>query len=104
MELLRLFIRLEFHSVAGGQNFVRYGAPTVTFDPLIPTIMVIVFRLVILYVDLFLSNFFLNFTVVSWSESIDINDATMGEDLVIDERREPFSTQSESNMASRGSV
>ena len=100
MELLRLLIRLEFHSIARCQNFVRYGAPTVTLDPLIPAVMVIVIGLVILYVDLFLSNFFLNLIVVSWSESVDINDATVGENLVIDERGEPFSTESESDMTS----
>ena len=104
MELFGLLIRLEFHFVAWSQNFVRYGAPTVTFYPLIPSVVVIVIGFVILYVDLFLSNFFLNLVVVSRGKGINIHDASMCEDLVVDERGESFSAQSKSNMTPRSSV
>ena len=62
--------------------------------------MIVILGLVILNIDLFLPCVFLDLIVVAGSESIDIYYAAMSEDLVVDQRWELVSTQSESNMAS----
>ena len=66
--------------------------------------MIVIFGLVILNIDLFLACVLLDLVVVAGCESVDIYYAAMSEDLVVDQRRELVTTQSESNMAPRSRI
>ena len=56
------------------EYLVRDRPPAIPLDPSVPTIMLIVFWLVILDVDLLLSHFFLDLIIVTGCKSIDVTD------------------------------
>ena len=99
MELFYFLLRFKFHLVMRGQDFVRDWAPSISLDPSVPAIMIVILRLVILDVYLLLPHILLDLVVVTRSESIDINYRPMGEDLVVDQGWESLTSQSEPNMA-----
>ena len=66
--------------------------------------MVIILWLVVLDINLLLSRFLFDSIIVTWRECIDINDSTVSEDLIVDQRREALSTKSEPNMTSGSCV
>ena len=66
--------------------------------------MIVILRLIILNIDLFLACVLLDLVVVTGCKSVDIYYAAMREDLVVDERWELVSTQSESYMTPRSCI
>ena len=104
MEFLGLFVRLQLNFVTRGEYLVRDWAPTVTFYPLIPAIVVIILRLVIFDINLLLPSLLFDRIVVSGCEGIDVDHATVSEDFVVDQRWETLAAKSESNVTSGSSV
>ena len=99
MEWLGLERRVFLDLVKGSEDLVVDGPPAVVLDSLVPPLVVVAFILVELDVDTLLLFLLLQLMVVSGCESIDVNDCSMHEDFVVNQRRELESSQSETDVA-----
>lgn len=104
MECFWLLGRLKLNTVTGGENFVRDWTPSISLDPLVPTVMVVLLRLVKANINALLLCVLLQLVVVAWCEGVDVDYSTVRENLVVDQGWETIATKSESDMAARGSI
>ena len=84
MECLCFLVRLDLHPVLGGEDLVRNRSPAVPLNPLVPAIEVVFLGLVESDVDFVFLEFSLHFHVVARGKGVDVDDAPVGEDLVVD--------------------
>jgi hypothetical protein len=61
-----------------------YWSPSIVFISIIPTIMLIIGILIILYIYYLLFLFLLNFSIITWCKSININYWTMWKYFIVD--------------------
>ena len=66
--------------------------------------MIVILGLVVLDINLLLPCLLLDGVVVTRCKRVDIDDAAMREDLVVDQRWEALTTQAEPDMAARRCV
>ena len=101
VKLLLLCRGFYLDTVARCKKFVRDWTPAIALDALIPTIKAVILRLVKAHINCVLLVFLLESIVVTRGKRIDIDNATVSEDLVVDERREALAAESEPDMAAR---
>ena len=78
--LLRCF---QLDSVARCQDLVGDGAPAVALDALVPPVVTVILWLVKLDVDGVLLHFLLDGVVVTRRKGIDVHDAAVSENFVV---------------------
>lgn len=86
------------------KHFVVDGPPAVVLKSHVPTVMVIVLRLVVVNVNSLLASVLLHGHVIARSKRVDVNNTAVGEDLVVNERWEFSTAETEPNVALRSSV
>ena len=101
MERPLFLLRIGFYLIKWGQSLIVDRSPSVTLDPLIPALMVILLWLVKLHIDCIFPLLILDLGIIARSESVDIDHRAMHENLVVDQWRELETTETESNMAFR---
>jgi len=84
MELLSLVGGPNFYRIVGGESLIVNGAPSVVFNALIPSFDVAILRLVELHINSILALGSLDSHVISWGESVYVNDTSVRENLVVD--------------------
>ena len=104
MELFRLLTSFDLNLVVWRENLVRDWPPAVALNSLVPSIVIVLLRLVKGDVDGVLSLVLLQCVVIARGEGIDVDHASVSENLVVDQRREAFSTQTEPDVAARGRI
>lgn len=104
VELFRFFTSLNLNFVIRCENLVRDGTPAVALNPLVPAIVIVVLGPVKCDVDCVLPLILLHGVVVARSERIDVHDATVCKDLVVDQRWEPITSKTEANVTARCSI
>ena len=104
MEIFWLLTSLDLNLVIWRENLVRDWPPAVALNSLVPSIVIVLFGLVKGDVDRVLSLVLLQCVVIARGEGIDVDHASMREDLVVDQWWEALSTQSEPDVAARGRI
>lgn len=108
MEFFLFLFSIHFYLIVGGQRLIRDWTPAVVLCTTVPSIFIVNFishfRFVEHDIDSIFAGFFFDFDVVSWGESVDVDDTAVGEDFIIDERREFRATETESDVALRGCI
>ena len=104
MKIFRLLTSLDLNLVVWRENLVRDWPPAVALNSLVPSIVIVLFGLVKSDVDRVLSLVLLQCVVIARGEGIDVDHASVSENLVVDQRREAFSTQTEPDVAARGRI
>ena len=104
MERLEFSISLQLSLVYLRQDLIVNGPPAVVLKSHVPSIVLVVLRLVEMNVDGLFTHFFFERHVVSGRKCIDVYDCAVREDLVVNEGRELGTTQSEPNVALRSRV
>lgn len=99
MEGLGLVACFYLYSVEGRQHFVVDGTPAVVFNPLVPSLVLILFYLVDFDVNCCFLHVFFHLLVVTRSKGVDVNNRTVNENLVVDQRWEVDASKSEANVA-----
>jgi len=94
----------HLHRVVRCQDLVTDWSPPIVFIALIPSIEPIILIFIIFDVDLGLLLLLLDLHVVSGRKGVDIDDGPMRKYLIVDQRREFISTQSEPNVAPRSPI
>ena len=101
VERFRLLTRLDLDLVVRCEDLVRDGTPAISLNSLVPTIMIVVFRSIKRDVDCVLPLIFLHGVVVTRRKRIDVDDTSMREDLVVDQRWESITSETEANVTAR---
>ena len=104
MESFRFLTSLDLNLVVWRENLVRDWPPAVALNSLVPSIVIVLFRLVKGDVDRVLSLVLLQCVVIARGEGIDVDHASVSKDLVVDQWWEALSTQTEPDVAARGRI
>ena len=104
MEFLSLVGSSDLNRIIRCECFVINRSPSIVFNALVPSLIIAIVSLVITHINFIFSFVSLDLHVVAWRKCIDVDDAAVREDLVVDEWGELLATETESNVAARGSV
>jgi len=95
MELFSLVSRPYLNRVIRSKRLVIDRPPPIVFNSFVPALRVTIISFIISHIDLVLSLVPLYLHVISRGKGIDVDDATVRENLVVDEWGKFLTTESE---------